>query len=438
MTREEAIETIRRCCPKVGDSQCDFESAMRELIPELRKSEDERIRKNILALVKKHAVNHERCQMEDYLENLKDASKAIEAVDRIDKYIDEHLANAHDMKVSYQDKKYYRGWDDALGKMSGILQDVYSGEKQKERPKEELVYRLNGLMQDYIKEGKDEEEREHRLKCYQLFWNALEDAEFFQQKEQKPVNDKAFEEWIDGWYNEHHRDGYITMDEREFKNFCRGIRNMYQQKPTESSDEELQRHQDELHNFKVFAVKQAKEHHISFVYDFEWNNFCAELLSYFNEKQKPVEWDEEDEKMLTEIINSVNGFDAFTGITLQNSEQHERKINWLKSLRPQPKIEWSEKDEKMRKDTLRSLECYQKMFTSKRVIEDINDEIFWLKSLILNFKKKNEDVAKLCSNEWSDEDEKILDELLDHCNTVNATWYNFLKSLRPSWKPSEE
>lgn len=60
-------------------------------------------------------------------------------------------------------------------------------EKQKEQPKEELVYRLNGLMQDYIKEGKDEEEREHRLKCYQLFWDALEDTEFFQQKEQNGI-----------------------------------------------------------------------------------------------------------------------------------------------------------------------------------------------------------------------------------------------------------
>ena len=68
-----------------------------------------------------------------YLEKWKEESKAIEAVEKIDKYIDEHLANAHDMKDSNPDKKYYRGWDDALGKMSGILQDVYSGEKQKEQ-----------------------------------------------------------------------------------------------------------------------------------------------------------------------------------------------------------------------------------------------------------------------------------------------------------------
>ena len=61
-------------------------------------------------------------------------------------------------------------------------------EKQKEQPKEELVYRLNGLMQEYIKEGKDDMEKEHRLKCYQLFWDALEDTSYFEQKEQKPIS----------------------------------------------------------------------------------------------------------------------------------------------------------------------------------------------------------------------------------------------------------
>ena len=68
-----------------------------------------------------------------YLEKQKEANKAMEAVDKIDKYIDENVANAHDMKNSNPDKKYYRGWDDALGAMAGILEDVYSEVKQKEQ-----------------------------------------------------------------------------------------------------------------------------------------------------------------------------------------------------------------------------------------------------------------------------------------------------------------
>ena len=57
-----------------------------------------------------------------------------------------------------------------------------------------------------------------------------------------PTDDKAFEEWIDGWFKEHKEKAYpqITMDEKEFKNFCRGIRNMYQQKPAECSEVELE------------------------------------------------------------------------------------------------------------------------------------------------------------------------------------------------------
>ena len=98
--------------------------------------EDERIRRTLAEYfgpqVQLDFVRGVRIQkIRDWLEKQKDASKAIEAVDRIDKYIDEHLANAHDMKDSNPDKKYYRGWDDALGKMAGILQDVYSEKENK-------------------------------------------------------------------------------------------------------------------------------------------------------------------------------------------------------------------------------------------------------------------------------------------------------------------
>ena len=51
MTREEAIETVRICCPRISDSECDFETAMRVLIPELTESEDERIRKFLVRIV---------------------------------------------------------------------------------------------------------------------------------------------------------------------------------------------------------------------------------------------------------------------------------------------------------------------------------------------------------------------------------------------------
>lgn len=115
---------------------------------------------------------------------------------------------------------------------------------------------------------------------------------------------------------------YTAEDIEGLRGLKRKIEASMEQKPVEPSDDELQRHQDELYDFKVFAAKQAREHHISFVHDFEWNNFCAELLSYFNEKQKPAEWSEEDKKMLLSIIN------AFRNGTVSTIGQE----HWLKSL----------------------------------------------------------------------------------------------------------
>ena len=130
---DEALKDMRAIYPNLkGDAKLAVEHAF----PELRESEDERIRKRLLWFLANYNGRWDypetRMACRAWLEKQEDASKAIEAVDRIDKYIDEHLANAHDMKDSNPDKKYYRGWDDALGKMAGILQDVYSGEKQKE------------------------------------------------------------------------------------------------------------------------------------------------------------------------------------------------------------------------------------------------------------------------------------------------------------------
>lgn len=141
MTREEAIKIVRENMHLSYDKGNTFK-ALQTLVPELAEwSEDERARKEIIDFIQwaedRGSVRHDYHQAKrpavwiDYLEKLKDASYAIEAVEKIDKYIDEHLANAHDMKDSNPDKKYYRGWDDALGEMSGILQDVYSNEKRK-------------------------------------------------------------------------------------------------------------------------------------------------------------------------------------------------------------------------------------------------------------------------------------------------------------------
>lgn len=134
MTREEAINIVRNIY------QTDKEKkALAALIPELAESEDERIRKALIEVFKEKLERGfewveygiPNRSVLDWLEEQKEASKAIEAVEKIDKYIDENTTNAHDMKDSHPDKKYCQGIDNTLSDIAGILQDVYSEDEKK-------------------------------------------------------------------------------------------------------------------------------------------------------------------------------------------------------------------------------------------------------------------------------------------------------------------
>lgn len=59
MTREEAIEIVRLTCPRIVDSDCDFETAIRTLVPELQESNEEKVKKVLI----------------DYFENYKTQEK---------------------------------------------------------------------------------------------------------------------------------------------------------------------------------------------------------------------------------------------------------------------------------------------------------------------------------------------------------------------------
>ena len=307
-----------------------------EICPELADSEDERIMKDIMLAVGNWFHYKRVEEIRAYLEKQKDASKAIEAVDRIDKYIDKHLANAHDMKDSNPDKKYYRGWDDALGKMAGILQDVYSEEKRKEQ------------------------------KPQGVYVDCTEHPE---------------------WYG---------MPAKE-------------QKPADRFEEAREKYQ--------------------------------------------VEWSGEDWSMLSDISLTIkhSGYD---------SVRKGAMGIWLKSLperfKLQPKQEWSEEDEDMFNDILLDMADRREMFKSKgetTFAENTQKKIDWLDSHHLQLKYQSS--CPQPKQEWSEEDEKIINNIVSvlgqyiDYKSVSGTGTGYatprygaeiswLKSLRPSWKPSEE
>ena len=137
---DEALKKMQPLYEQAKKGDNPIWSTYEYLFPQICESEDERIRKTLIEYFNERNSYRDEDETFNgvpyssiiaYLEKQKDASKAIEAVERIDKYIDEHLVNAYDMKDYNPEKKYYCGWDDALSKIAGILQDVYSNEKQK-------------------------------------------------------------------------------------------------------------------------------------------------------------------------------------------------------------------------------------------------------------------------------------------------------------------
>ena len=58
MTREEAIDIIRKNIPHLGIGAAEMTDALEELIPELRESEDERIRKELIEFIKWSVDRH--------------------------------------------------------------------------------------------------------------------------------------------------------------------------------------------------------------------------------------------------------------------------------------------------------------------------------------------------------------------------------------------
>lgn len=325
MDRKEAIETIRRCMPRVGDSQCDFETALRELIPELAESEDERMPRMIgLALTD---VPEER--FTSLGTTLKDCLAYLEKLKEQFWVPTDEQRHALGMVLKYSDSN-----DDSTKVLESLLDDLTKvanpkvakwKEKQKEQKpaenvsKKECVKRFKALCDAYeIKLPNREYDIYHLCDdLSKLFTNS---------DKQKPVECKEDMQLLAGDYAISH----------------------YQQGRTYSSLE--------VHKMLADAFIAGKSYH------------------------KPEEWSEEDRHAIENCEYAIK--ETF------KDEQNPHRIgtlDWLKSLPErfnlQPKQEWSEEDEKMvqfwnmyyehkvgdwsNKDVIEHLERFQEWFNNR-------------------------------------------------------------------------
>ena len=187
------------------------------------------------------------------------------------------------------------------------------------------------------------------------------------------------------------------------------------------------------------SAKDVKEAYDWMVSRFKY--FCPNL-------QPKQEWSKEDESFLDSIEDAISSY-----YDLNHAPQYHYWLEEkLKFIRLQPNPEWSDEDEHRRTDAIYFLESAKSHYADT---SEVDKTIFWLKSLPLDLKKRNEDVAKLCSNEWSEEDEKkyqsIRSILLTDVDKKVGSWkYSEIlewyekrgigryTNSQPRWKPSKE
>lgn len=361
-------------------------------------------------------------------------------------------------------RNYYEMYDKSCGEPKwGVdslkVKDILAWlEKQKEQT-EELSTRLNGLMQEYIKSGKDEQEQEHRLKCYKLFWDALEDSEFFEkfkQKEQKPVageNPQTSAEILRHylvWAGNSEEDCPYTW--KTLADAIRdGIKALEEQKPAVTSNIDLDTKvnvwvgymlNDNAQSYSRKDVQIMLDNCARYFYDYAV--MCLD---------KPVEW---SEKHIAGIFEKV-------GLAKIVREQGNDELNnalqdAMLELSKVGNAEWSEVDEEM---LLSAIEYVQTYPAHRQSV------VNWLKSIrprkldasklenfdpvdVLNRIKMEWPMAwekVVGKQEWIDEDRDMLNSILLHFNTpfhdmndVEKKMFTWLQSLpeRFSLQPKQE
>ena len=210
-----------------------------------------------------------------------------------------------------------------------------------------------------------------------------------QLKEQKPA-DQPFEEWLDEWYQgSKELGGDVVMSEKEFKNWSRGIRNMFEQKPDEveiPTNLDLEKEIDK-------TVNECTDG-----YNFDWDKFAQHFYE-LGRNSKPAEWSEED---------SIGWDEAFACVTraeksAKNEEELQNAVTaekWLKEIKFKyyvhpVKREWSKEDEDMINRIVERIEA-EIQYGDALTRAYGNEEIDWLKSLKNrgNFPKSNTNIGK--------------------------------------------
>lgn len=311
MTREEAIKTIRLTCPKISDSECDFETAMRFLIPELCESEDERIIEEIkfavMQMPSERQDTKNRCLA--WLEKQKE-EKGYEAIP-----VESTLEYKLGFKAGKESEKQKPiKWTDLtwkdIDKLEGIINNVH------------YEFR-NGIGQESFGKEVLEKFREYK------------GDEYLDEIEQKPLSTEETELNSLAFLSQM---GYTCIPpKKEHQNNSDAPKNALGGALNSPLDKDKN-----LDDIAQDYVEAVKEYNPEPTWDLMQTAVCYGYHYREGEEQKPAEWSEEDRKMIDHLIESLPMW--ANGRIAMLPSQADEYVERLKFLCPQPKQEWSEEE----------------------------------------------------------------------------------------------
>ena len=410
---DEALDKAKKIKSKILSSHLSTESCkavseyIDEIIPELRESEDERIRKDIINLIYWLAGNPSLCSR--YYRDRYDGMLA---------YLEKQkeLPFIKDVVLGLPGLYFYDGERMHFGGNPVMEENPYDFAMSQQEKQKEQKSNIELIQKSWYMEGYHDKEFNCEpkwiIKTGEGGPRYEENPKYGQIIEQKPVEylskDKVYaimnkltelstSELIPLNSDEYKKINEITSDVRSLLDYP------IEEKPVVTHGETY--HVDTLGTQQVIAGKMP---------------------------QKSADWSEEDEEIFNNIIEKAKG-----GHWIEVNE-----ISWLitrfKSLSPQSKQEWSEEDEEMLNSCICSIEeSKENRYAYKETDGDTSydREIAWLKSLRSQPKQ-----------EWSKEDEKDIAHIiriLDDCcvygihdlsKTDHENLVNKLKSIRPQSK----
>ena len=260
---------------------------------------------------------------------------------------------------------------------------------------------------DYEKAYKEAIERASKIKLRNPIERIQDEIDSIFPELQESENERIRKEIIEFliWIKEFRNGGYEPSGKYVIEDMIAWLEKQGEQKPADKSEPKFKVGDWIVQeNIGVPATKEQRDLLFQKMKEagYEWDSEKKKL----RKMEQNHTWSEEDTDMIDHIIRCLK---RCGGDMVAPKQPYQKEIDWLKSIKPQPKQEWSEEDEWMLNKIIRNIEFPSGVTIYRKPIDEM---ISWLKSL-------------KPQNHW-----KPSEEQMKHLKSIAVGWHPSLDDCR--------